>query len=157
NFVVPQGLQGCYVNVAVRISGIVSNFVSIALDPSGSGACSDPDTFPSGDLTAAKTKGSLNLGAVSLSRNNLAITVPGLTIPITSDSATGVFGTFSTTQLDSFLGFAVAPSLGGCATNLFTGVDPTPVDPILPTILDAGASLTVTGSSAKQVAKNSSG
>jgi uncharacterized protein (TIGR03437 family) len=41
NFIVPEGVEGCYLPVAVQIGNIVSNYVSMSISASG-GTCSAP-------------------------------------------------------------------------------------------------------------------
>jgi len=65
SFDVPSGLSGCYVPVAVRSGGIVSNFVSIAIQGSG-GACSDTaPTLPVSVMNKAMAGQSLNAAALA--------------------------------------------------------------------------------------------
>jgi len=69
NFVIPAGINGCKVSVAVMVKGVTGNITSMAVAPAGQATC--VDTF--GPLTAdnlqkAITKGSLNLGGVIVNR-----------------------------------------------------------------------------------------
>ena len=70
NFVVPAGLKGCKVSVAVRVKGITGNITTMAVAPEGEETCDD--TF--GPLTAANlkktamTRGSVNFGGIIVSR-----------------------------------------------------------------------------------------
>lgn len=41
DFTVPQGVQGCYVPIAVEAGGVMSNFGTIAVSPAGTNTCSD--------------------------------------------------------------------------------------------------------------------
>jgi len=149
NFVIPQGVKGCFVNVAVRINGVVSNFVSIAVDPNGATACSDANGFSGADLTAAAANGSYGIGAVALTRNVITISGGGSSLTLTSDTGSGVFGSFTLPQLLFSQGISQSPSVGDCAVTTFRGPDPTPIDPILSQIkiLDAGSALNVVGPS----------
>jgi uncharacterized protein (TIGR03437 family) len=45
NFVIPSGITGCYVPVAVEIGNIVSNFVTMPIAPAGQ-SCPDPTPAP---------------------------------------------------------------------------------------------------------------
>jgi hypothetical protein len=63
-FELPSELQGCFVPIAVRSSGSVSNFASIPVAPSGE-ACSDPIGVPVGLVTKAQSSGA-SVGAISL-------------------------------------------------------------------------------------------
>ncbi len=44
NFTVPQGVEGCFVPVAVRTGGVISNFTTMSIAGSGQ-ICSDPLSF----------------------------------------------------------------------------------------------------------------
>jgi uncharacterized protein (TIGR03437 family) len=63
-FQLPSGLQGCFVPVAVRTSGTVSNFASIPVAPAGQ-ACSDPIGIPADVITKAQSSAA-SVGAISL-------------------------------------------------------------------------------------------
>jgi uncharacterized protein (TIGR03437 family) len=142
-FEVPEGVQGCYVIVAVKVGGVVSNFTSMAVAAEGS-VCSDAAGIASADLAAASS-GSLRLGVVDLSRTQLRIAALGTSLESKADLATGLFGRFSTQQLAASRGITQLPSIGSCAVSTFRGLNPTPVDPVRPAPFDAGDSLTITG------------
>ncbi|HWB86575.1 MAG TPA: hypothetical protein VG675_20700 [Bryobacteraceae bacterium] len=66
NFIIPQGVSGCYVPVAVQTTnGTVSNFGTIAVSASGN-ECDDPLTFRAAQLSAAEQAGRLHSAQVSL-------------------------------------------------------------------------------------------
>lgn len=67
SFEVPQGVEGCYVPVALQIGNVVSNYASMAVSPAG-GVCSNPYGIPTADLQAAQQRGTFRLGAVGLVR-----------------------------------------------------------------------------------------
>src|SRR5215472_397831 len=48
-FAVPDGVEGCYVSVNVRVGGVLSNSATIAVTSSGT-ICSDPAGFEAADL-----------------------------------------------------------------------------------------------------------
>jgi len=142
-FVVPQGVQGCYLPVSVEAGGVVSNFTSMAVEPSAGAGCSDADGIDPADLTKLESAGSVGLGVMDLTHISLAL-VAGLK-PVVSDSAFGVFGTYSPAQLSASLGLTQSPSVGSCTVSQFLGLNPIPVDPTVPTLEDAGTSLSITG------------
>ena len=80
NFQLPQNVpQGCYVPVAIKAGGVMSNFTSIAISPLG-GICSDLHGPPAGDLQRIANGDSLKLAWVQLLRENFTIGSPGMVI-----------------------------------------------------------------------------
>jgi uncharacterized protein (TIGR03437 family) len=148
DFVVPQGVQGCYLPVAVKAgtAGVVSNVPSIAVAPSAGAACSDADGINSSDVTKLQSAGSVKLGSVNLTHVSLNLGLLGIP-PVLSDVATGIFGTYSQAQLSASLGLTQSPSVGSCTVSQFLGVNPIPVDPTKPSPLDEGSALSITGGS----------
>jgi uncharacterized protein (TIGR03437 family) len=71
NFVVPSGVEGCYVPVAVQTGNIVSNYVTMSITSSG-GTCSLPWGTTSTEIEAARAKGSIRLGNIFLSYGAVA-------------------------------------------------------------------------------------
>lgn len=161
DFVVPTqsgSVQGCYVQVAVQTvasgSSIVGNTASIAVDPTGP-TCSDTDGVNYGTLSAAvASKGSANVGAISLLSNFLNVSTIGLLWD--NDTVSGEIGTLTTPVMDLFQGFSLAPSSENCTVQPFLQYPP-PKDPGLSyvTYLDAGPSLSIAGpNGTKSVAQN---
>ncbi len=146
DFVVPQGVQGCYVPVAVKAgsAGILSNFPSMAIAPSAGANCSDADGIEEADVKTLESKGSVSLGMVSLLHIELNVNA-AISLSAFSDTANSIFGTYSTEQLSASLGLTQSPSVGYCTVSQFLGLNPVPVDPIKPSGLDAGASLSISG------------
>jgi uncharacterized protein (TIGR03437 family) len=165
-FTVPaSGALGCYVQVAVQ-SGppggtqVVSNFTSVAVDPTGP-TCSDADGVSVGDLSAAlASKGSANVAAISLLSNFLNLTIGGaLNLQWDNDTVEANIGTFKQSVLDESQGFTLSPSVNSCTVSPFRGFPP-PSDPALAleTYLDAGNPLSVKGPNGTQtVPKNTNG
>jgi len=58
NFVVPAGVTGCYIPVAVLIGNVVSNFATLPIAPAGQ-ACPDPGmiepNLPTGNITLTRS------------------------------------------------------------------------------------------------------
>jgi uncharacterized protein (TIGR03437 family) len=157
-FVVPPGVEGCYLPVSVQAgtAGVISNFPSMAVAPSAGAACSDADGINPADITTLESNGSLRLGAIDLT--HISLTVVAGSAPELSDTASAVFGTYSSSELSASLGVTQSPSVGSCTVSQFLGLNPLPVDPIKPTPLDAGASLSINGPGGKQsIASTSTG
>jgi uncharacterized protein (TIGR03437 family) len=155
-FVVPAGVEGCYLPVSVQAgtAGVISNFTSMAVAPSAGAACSDADGINPADITTLESNGSLRLGAIDLT--HISLTVAG-SVEL-SDTASAIFGSYSPSQFSASLGVTQSPSVGSCTVSQFLGLNPLPVDPIKPTPLDAGASLSIDGPGGKQsIASTSTG
>ena len=80
NFQLPENVpQGCYVPVAIKAGGVVSNFTSIAIAAQGS-ICSDPHGPPASDLQRIANGESLKLAWIQLLRANFTLGAPGMVI-----------------------------------------------------------------------------
>jgi len=158
DFVIPQGVEGCYVPVTVQAgkAGVIGNVTSMSIASAAGATCSDADGIGSADLTTLQSKGSIKLGAVDLTHVSLSLSPQAE--PLYSDVGSAVFGAYSQAQLSDSLGITQSPSVGGCTVSQFLGLDPLPVDPIAPSPLDAGSSLSITGPNSKQsIASTSKG
>ena len=67
NFFVPEGIEGCYVPIAVKVDDVVSNYGSIAI--SSEGKYCDDANFSAEALQVAEQNGELRMGRIFLSRN----------------------------------------------------------------------------------------
>jgi uncharacterized protein (TIGR03437 family) len=76
-FTAPDGVQGCYVPVAVTIGGVVSNFATISISTDGN-VCSDAIGWSLSDLQGAANAASIKVGDISLTKLNGSFSVPGL-------------------------------------------------------------------------------
>jgi uncharacterized protein (TIGR03437 family) len=76
NVTVPAGINGgCKTSVAVVVNGVTGNVVSTSIAPVGQRTCGDTyGALTVGNLQKAMTSGSLNIGAVDLSRVSAAVT-----------------------------------------------------------------------------------
>jgi uncharacterized protein (TIGR03437 family) len=164
DFVVPSGVQGCYVQVAVEVNSVVSNFTSMSVDPNGA-TCQDADGINYNDIASmVSAKGQANVGDIVLLSNYLSLTIPLLgTTPLQwdNDTVTAEVGTFSTGVLNESQGFALAPSVGNCTVSPFLQYPP-PTDPALGavTFLNAGSAMSIqgpNGTGAVPLNKNSNG
>ncbi|MBI3667284.1 MAG: hypothetical protein HY236_13840 [Acidobacteria bacterium] len=69
-FDVPPGVEGCFVPLAVRTGGVVSNFPSLSIAPQGR-QCAEPAGVPVTAMTKAAAGGNLRVGAIALGQNDL--------------------------------------------------------------------------------------
>jgi uncharacterized protein (TIGR03437 family) len=146
-FDVPAGVEGCYLPLTVRIGNIVSNSTYLAVTPNG-GRCTAGTPFTDSDLQRVISGGTLSIGAISLSRSNIKVSLGPLgTQELKLDAGAGSFVRYNAAQLAASQ-FAAENALtpGSCVTfssnEQATGF---PDDPIRATVLDAGPKLNVTG------------
>ena len=133
NFTVPANIAGCYVSLAVKVAGVVSNFATIPIAPAGQGYCSD-----TGGLTNASFAKLQNGGTVNVSRLDLD-TVDG-------NNASAVFEQWDFANFIMSHGLAGGPSVGSCAVyNVPSGNGIVTSDPFSVPGLNAGTELTVSG------------
>jgi uncharacterized protein (TIGR03437 family) len=136
NVTVPAGIGGgCKTSIAVVVNGVTGNVVSTSIAPVGQATCGDTyGALTTANLQKALTSGSLNIGAVDLSR-------------IGSENDDTLGGSFATYPLNSLIrsyGGSYAPSIGSCiAYEVTYGTPLILTDPIVTTLphLDAGAAL----------------
>jgi uncharacterized protein (TIGR03437 family) len=142
NFVVPSGVTGCYVSVAMLNRGVVGNFTTIPIAAPGQTACSDTvDGFSVSNLLKLQSSGSLKTGAISLQRGVGS-----------QDTVTAGFQNFNLLSLIGSRGLSGAPSPGNCLTlEILTSGGAIDIsDPVTGAGLDAGANLTVAGPAGTQ-------
>lgn len=158
-FTVPNGVQGCYVPVAVRVAGVLSNVGTISVTPSGE-VCSDPTGFSTSDLQKVLNGGNLTVADLGMFRFSLKLSLTGLgnfqgNLDLTDmrfnryASKTDLLNAVRRGSLGALTG--EFPSLG-CAVvpfafqdfldSILTGVDD---DPVNVQNLDAGPALSLTG------------
>lgn len=147
NFVVPAGVEGCSIPVGLKIGNIVSNYTTIAVAPNG-GTCQDPLGLSSAQLDRIAAGGTVKLGSIGLARADLEITIPFLgTQSIKTDSGSAQFVEFNAQTINSGaqLGVEGVSSIGTCFVYTGTSSQLTPVDPIQPRGLNAGALINMNG------------
>lgn len=147
NFVVPAGIEGCSVPVGIKIGNTVSNYTSIAIAASGN-VCQDPLGLSSAQLERIANGGTLKLGTIGMARADLEMTVPFLgTLSIKTDTGTASFVELNATTINSGaqLGTEGVSSIGTCYVYSGSTGTLTPVDPIQPRGLNAGALINVNG------------
>lgn len=157
SFAVPPGVEGCYVSVAVRAGGVVSNFATIAVASSGK-ICSDPNGFSVADLQKLQSGGpGLTIADTTLNRLHVKFSLPGMgTVEGNLDFGEGRFQRYFS-SLDVLastrgsVGDLGLPSVGSCVVypfgfkDFFSSIVPGTYDAVNRQGLDAGAALNVTG------------
>ena len=141
-FIMPAGVTGCYVPVAVQIENVISNYVSMAVSSDGS-VCSDPYGIPKADLEAAQQRGTFRLGAVGLGR----LTFHAADGDFTADTGSAVFERWD--DFGRFAQFQGAPGaitlpLGMCEVYSYREGG-TQTDPANGRGMSAGTALNVSG------------
>jgi uncharacterized protein (TIGR03437 family) len=158
DFIVPPGVQGCYVEVAVQTGQVISNFTSMAVD-ANRGICSDVDGTNFNDIASVvQSKGQVNVGDITLYSDYLNVSAAGTTAQWDNDTVSGDIATYTKAALQNFQGFTRSPSVNNCAVNPFLQYPP-PTDPGLAsvTFLDAGPSLKIQGPNGSQTVAQNSG
>jgi uncharacterized protein (TIGR03437 family) len=153
---VPAGVTpGCAVSLVISSGGslsgstsLTSNSVSIPVAQNG-GACSDSvSPFTATQLENLSGKANVNVGVLSVGQ----VTAPSaLGALSTTSTARGIFYGYTQAQFDAAQ--AQIPSVGSCVI-----VPPTPAANAMPTGLDAGSTITLTGPSGQvPLAENPAG
>jgi uncharacterized protein (TIGR03437 family) len=159
--VVPSGVTGCHVPIAVEINGdndIVSNWVTTSIAaPSANRVCSDATGPNSNELLSFLDKGG-SFGFVGLSRN--ISTSPALPPPFgtgsptttTTDTGSASFVKYTPEQFSIAENIFQTYTIGACSVFVFNGQSPILLDPTTPVGLDAGSVINVSGpNGAKQL------
>jgi uncharacterized protein (TIGR03437 family) len=90
-FLVPDGLDGCYVPVVAKIGNAVSNFTTMSVSVSG-GVCSDATGLTAADIQSAQRNNKIRLGMVDLFRADIELVTGANTGFVTRlDQASAVF------------------------------------------------------------------
>ncbi|MBI4464977.1 MAG: hypothetical protein HY647_09760 [Acidobacteria bacterium] len=157
NFVVPQGVEGCHVPVAIQIGNVVSNYASMAISSSGK-VCSDPTGFTAAELAAAQQRGSFRLGTIGLDRFVFQFAEPGSPpMEFKLDNGGAEFENFTFSQLTQSQGFLFSKPVGTCTVLMVRG-DGEIDDPVSGTPLEAGPAINITGPlGAKQLTRQNPG
>ena len=145
NFMIPSGVLGCHVPVAILIGTIVSNFVTMPIAPAGTNVCSDPTGPTSGQLTGIAASGTVRTGGVGLNRITSTTTLPSLgTQTSISDAGSAAFDKYTYQQVISANPFQTF-TFGACTVYTFVGATATIPTGVQPVFLDAGSAITVNG------------
>lgn len=146
SFAVPN-VTGCRVPVQVKINNSVSNSITMPITAAGTSACSDPGGPTPAELQRYISKGSVSIGGISLVRFSSSAAIPGFgNFSVTADVGAATFAKYPASVLDTAGNPFNAVTSGSCIITQFRGSTGIAADPVLPTWLDAGTSLTVTGS-----------
>jgi uncharacterized protein (TIGR03437 family) len=135
-FVVPTGLSGCKISLAVAVKGLTGNVTTLAVAPKGQATCGDTGGLLTADnVQKAMTSGSLTVGGVQAHR-----------VGDLADTFAAAMGTYPLNSLIRSLIFGdLAPTVGSCAAYEVQGASFVVPDPYPPTYVDIGAQLTIQG------------
>jgi hypothetical protein len=118
NFVVPQGLNGCYIGMVIKTADFLSNSVTIPVAPS-TRTCSDPRFGLSGPaMSGMLGTGALNVGAISIGKT---ITQSGSGAWVKSDQASATFLRYTAAQFTNSLAPLQLTSPGSCVVSSYKG------------------------------------
>jgi uncharacterized protein (TIGR03437 family) len=138
NFMVPEGVSGCFVSVVVRVRGVIGNFTTAPVAPPGQAVCSDNLAgFAASDFMKFQAAGTLRTANIALQQ-----TAGG------QSQAVATFDKLDSSSLIGSRGLDGWPSPGNCIVlELLTDGSTSIGAPIVASGLDAGAALGVTGGS----------
>ncbi len=144
DFTVPQGVQGCYVPIAVETGGVVGNVGTIAVSAAGQNTCSD--SLLGQDLVnKLAAGGTVNFGYIRL-ESTLA-TVAGLATSGSGSLGDDAFATFSsfTPQTAWYAEYGV--SSGYCVSTQYNDYAYTILADlsVFDALLNAGSALSIQG------------
>jgi uncharacterized protein (TIGR03437 family) len=136
NFVVPAGIAGCKVSIAVTVKGVTGNITTTSVAPAGQATCGDTfDALTTTNLQKAISSGDLNLAGVEVSR-----------FVGQNDTLVAPFVSFSVNSLIRSYGGTFAPSVGSCLAYEVEGTSLQYSDPVQPTsYLNSGPNLVLSG------------
>jgi uncharacterized protein (TIGR03437 family) len=128
NVVVPAGVSGCYVSVAVRSGANVSNIGTIPVAASGR-VCSESTAGVTADqVQKLAARSAFSTGSIELSSQTFGQSVE-------DDQLSVGFGRYTAAQFAANPG---GPSLGSCTVYTFRNTDGSLASPIQPAALNAG-------------------
>jgi uncharacterized protein (TIGR03437 family) len=147
NFMVPPGLEGCRVPVAVKVGSVVGNYATMAIASSGK-TCSDPVSLPAADMERLRAKQDGRIASIQLTR--LRASLGPVSVQQDEGAAEIARGNLAGMLASGALnGGGSAPALGTC--TVYTLPEPgdslvlEPEHPDYRQPLDAGPALSVTG------------
>lgn len=147
NFLVPAGVEGCRVPVAVRVDGVVGNYASMAITSSGK-TCSDPVSLPAVDMERLRRKQDGTVAWITL--NRFSASLGGVSIRQDDGKGEVVRGDLSGMLASGALaGPGSMPALGTCTVYALpepgSSMMMEPVHPDYRQAVDAGPALSVSG------------
>ena len=142
-FTVPDGLTGCQIPVAVQTGNFISNIATISVDPSGTQCTPLKGSLPQDYIDALKDKKGLSIGSVDITRGIAATTTPAGVFRINrNDEGTAAMLHYNNIPADTFAAATDVVMPNSC----FVPPAATPIVALpVPTNLDAGPSLTISG------------
>jgi len=150
NFVVPAGVEGCYVPLVLKSGSKISNYSTMAIAAQGN-ACSDSVGLSASDLQGWTGKTSVTVGGVGLSRTAVHANLPPGTLPpgfsldFTTDAGVGTFYRFDPSTLANISNPFNSANFGQCKVTFFGGGAAEPSTTPSFAFLDAGPAISVTG------------
>ena len=147
NFIVPAGIEGCRVPVAVKVDGVVGNYATMAIASSGK-TCSDPVSLSAADMERLREKQDGKAAWILLSRLRARLGSASVEedegyAEIARGSLAGMLASGAINPLGT------GPALGTC--TVYTLPEPgdrvmvEPENPEYRQPLDAGPALSITG------------
>lgn len=157
-FQLPSDITGCNVPVSVQTGSTTSNFVSLAIAPSGSDTCTDPSGLAASELTMSAANGSASIGNIIYQTYN--DTSPGFNLfgGGSTEVSTGTqeAGTFAKYQFTDLTALSPILNSGACTVYTFKGTSFTAPGVTASMGLDAGSTITVTEGNSQGEIKESS-
>ena len=153
NFVVPAGIEGCRVPLALMSDGMISNYTTMAISSSGE-TCSDQTEFAPGVVEQLFASGGASVGVILLGGGRGEFFTPLGIVPVHLDIASAAFYYRDSWQIAAGQHLRAnevqpgPPTPGTCTFYSFPRSEElkfSPTDPVPFMPLDAGPSLTLTG------------
>ncbi|HTQ53333.1 MAG TPA: LamG-like jellyroll fold domain-containing protein [Bryobacteraceae bacterium] len=145
-FRVPPGITGCNIPVAVETGNTTSNFVNVAIAPSGDVSCSDPSGISATELSKLVSQNSGSIGSIFYNvYDNLS---PGFNLfggSTQESTGTQELATFFKYQFTNVYSMAPVLNSGACTVYGFSGTSFNGPGVLGSIGLDAGSSITVAG------------
>ena len=152
NFTVPSNLTpSCFVSLQVSAGGRLSNLGSIAVVSAGQTACTSR-ALTQAQLQTLDMGGTLNIGSFHLGKSSTTLTVDGHSnVQERTDTVSSWFGKYTVDAVGTADFVYLQP--GACFLTQRTGtIDELATGVAPPTVLDAGAQLTLNGPNASNTA-----
>lgn len=144
---IPEGIQGCYVPVAVEVEGVLSNFTTVAIAPPGHMYCSSALSFTREELeklsSGGTRLGTLQLGKMQMQTHMGQMMGFGQTLEMHMETATAVFARWGVDDLETLQAVPL-DHVNSCTVSQFWN-DENAFRPIPRIPLDAGPRLELRG------------